>query len=137
MNKIVNLMVDKYKLRDYGLDFMGYIINSSKDVTYHHLVISKRNGGKETVKNGAILIKNSHKYLHLIERDDYNRYLMIRDLLIEENRKGIIDLTILRDINVLLNEFEENNIVNDIYQNRFLKSVDIDILNNIENYKLI
>ena len=69
-------MVDKYKLRDYGLDFMGYVINSSKDVTYHHLVISKRNGGKETVKNGAILIKNSHKYLHLIERDDYNRYLM-------------------------------------------------------------
>ena len=136
MDKIVNLMIDKYKLRDYGLDFMGYRIRNSKELTYHHLIVPRRDGGKETIKNGAILIRNSHNYLHLIEREDYNLYLSIRKLLIDENRKGLIDLVILRDIDKLLSCFENRNNVNDIYKKRFLKSFNQEILDNIENYEL-
>ena len=137
MNKIVNLMIDKYKLKEYGLDFMGYRITNSRNLTYHHLIVPRRNGGEETIENGAILLKKSHKYLHLIEREDYNLYISIRRLLIKENRIGEIDLTILRDINCLLIEFEKNNDVIDIYKNRFLRNIDKEILDNIENYRLI
>ena len=136
MNKVVNLMVDKYKLKDYCLDFMGYRIKKTHDLTYHHLIIPKRNGGEESIENGAILIKRSHKYLHLIEKKDDDIYIELRNLLIKENKIGKLELVILRDINKLLNEFEKKYDVNDIYKNRFLKQVDKDILDNIEKYEL-
>ena len=137
MDRVVNLMVNKYKLKEFGLDFMGYRIKNSKDLTYHHLVIPRKNGGKESVENGAILVRKSHQYLHMIERREHNLFLDIRELLIEENKKGLLDLVILRDINNLLYEFENNNDVDNIYKNRFLYNMDAKILNEIDKYELI
>ena len=133
---VINLMVNEYNIRTYGLDFMGYVINNPKELTYHHLIIQKKHGGKKTKENGAILLKKAHKYLHFIEKKDKELFQKITKELIKENRSGNIDLNILANINTLLLEFEKKNKVNEIYKNRFLRQIDGDVLKNINKYEL-
>ena len=136
MKNIVHLMINKYNLDKFGLDFMGYKIKDSKNLSYHHLIIRKKNGGKETIENGAILTKISHKYLHFIEQTNYQIFKKITEQLILENKCGELKLEYLYEINNFLNDFESQNKVQDIYKKRFLNELDKDILNNINKYEL-
>ena len=138
MSMIINLMVNMYKVKEYGLDFMGYRVSNIKDLSYHHLIIPKEMGGKETVENGAILLKASHKYLHYIESNNKSLFKEITNQMIIENRKGYIDLENLAIIDQLLLEFEKvnKNEIKNRYPTRFLREIDKDILDNIDNYEL-
>ena len=142
MKKIVNLIVNKYNMREYGIDFMGYVINNPKKLTYHHLITPKQYGGEETIENGVVLLRYSHHYLHLIEEYDFKTFEKITKQLIEENVNGKIDLRNLYNIHRYLLEFEKKNIHNqkielfDIYTRRFLSAFDDDVLNNIDKYEL-
>ena len=142
MKEIVRLMINKYNLREYGLDFMGYRITRSRNLTYHHLINKQKNNGKSTIENGAILLKNSHFYLNVIEKENYNIFKKITKEMIIENQKGEIDLINLYNIDQLLLEFEEKYydkykfMVPDIYRNRFLREIDKDVLDNIDKYEL-
>ena len=132
-------MVNTYGIREYGLDFLGYRVTNIRDLSYHHLIIPKELGGEETVENGAILLKKSHHYLHLIEKYDKELFKQITEQMIIENRKGYIDLENLVIIDKLMLLFENDNKIllkKYDYPIRFLREVDKDILDNINKYEL-
>ena len=68
MKPITLEMINIYKIRKLGYDFMGYTFSKPQELSFHHLIVPKRLGGKETIENGAILKQcTSHDYLHRIE----------------------------------------------------------------------
>lgn len=70
----------------------------------------KRNGGPETIWNGAILCgKTIHPYLHLIEQYDPEIFYLITSELIDENIKRQLTLDSLRRIRTLLEYFEKEH----------------------------
>lgn len=69
-------MLQIYKPLEIGKDWLNYKIVRVQDLTYHHIK-EKRNGGKRTLENGAILIKRSHDYLNYL---DYCHHRYYRDL---------------------------------------------------------
>lgn len=142
MKKIINLMINKYNINKIGLDFMGYRVTSPKDLSYHHLIIEKKDGGKETIENGAPLNKISHRYLNLIERTNYNIFKQINNEMIKENKQGFISIINLYKIDILLLKFEKEYLkkkkvnVLDIYRKRYLRELNPEILQEIDKYEL-
>lgn len=107
MKYITELIINEYRLR--GIDFMGYRFNRG-NASYHHLIIPKRLGGKETVENGAVLNgKTSHPYLHIIENIDYDRFLAITSEIIDEKALGRLDESNLKRIDDILRGFEKEH----------------------------
>lgn len=105
MKNITKIMIEQFDLK--GIDMMGYKFKKS-DASYHHLIVPKRLGGKETIENGAILNgKTSHPYLHLIESFDYDRFLAITSEMIDENILGRLDKKCLERIDDILKGFEK------------------------------
>lgn len=92
------------------IDFMGYEF-SRRSASYHHLIIPRRLGGKETLDNGAVLNGyTSHPYLHIIEMLDEEIFLRITSEMIDENIKRKIDIANLKRIRGLLLYFEKDNV---------------------------
>ena len=107
MKQIVKDMIKLYKINELGFDFCGYSLQKGDIYTYHHNIIARRNGGPETISNGAILCgKSSHPYLHIIEAKDLDRFNAITSELIDENIKGYLDQKNLLAIDDILNGFE-------------------------------
>lgn len=105
MKNITKTMIEEYNLKD--TDFMGYKFTKS-NASFHHLIIPRRSGGKETIRNGAILNgKTSHPYLHVIENFDYDRFLAITSEMIDENILGRLDKDCLKRIDDILKGFEQ------------------------------
>lgn len=110
MKPITREMIKMYQLNKLGFDFMGYKFNRSEQLSYHHNVIAKRNGGLETIRNGAILVRDtSHDYIHIIERIDPEIFYLITSEMLDENLKGKIDIENLRKIRDLLLYFENDH----------------------------
>ena len=110
MKPITREMIKMYQLNKLGFDFIGYKFNRSEQLSYHHNVIAKRNGGLETIRNGAILVRDtSHDYIHIIERIDPEIFYLITSEMLDENLKGKIDIENLRKIRDLLLYFENEH----------------------------
>lgn len=109
---VTNLMINEFKLRELGTDFMGYDLQRSDFYTFHHLIVPRRCCKKEGLGdgyltwNGAILFRQPHDYLHIVERYDYDRFLALTSEMIDENVKGYIDPVNLRHIDDILRGFE-------------------------------
>ena len=98
-------MIKLYNIKDF--DFMGYNLVRSQ-ASFHHLIIAKRDNGKELISNGAVLTQNtSHDYLHKIELIDYDAFLAITSEMIDENIKGYLDVKNIRKIHDILKQFEK------------------------------
>ena len=83
MKEITREMIRIYKPK--GIDWMGYDINSIRDLTYHHIQ-KREHGGPLTLDNGALLRGNtSHEYLHIIEYKDLDMYIYINNILKQIN----------------------------------------------------
>ena len=103
-------MIRLYRLKMLGFDFMGYTFSNKGQLSYHHLIVPRRFGGKATIENGAILRQNtSHDYLHKIELTDREIFDSITDRMIEMNRNGKLDLENLKIIRDLLLYFEREH----------------------------
>lgn len=110
MKPITREMIKMYQLNKLGFDFIGYKFNRSEQLSYHHNVIAKRNGGFETIRNGAILVRDtSHDYIHVIERIDPEIFYLITSEMLDENLKGKIDIENLQKIRDLLLYFENDH----------------------------
>ena len=97
-------MIDTYCV--YGFDFMGYKLSKHNPYSYHHIV-KKENGGNTSLENGAILTKNSHNLLHIIEYREYQIYITINQILRLINiSKQAPTKEYLKIINDLLEQFE-------------------------------
>lgn len=110
MKEITRLMINEYGLKKLKFDFMGYAFVKTDQLSFHHLIIPKRNGGLYTRDNGAILRQNtSHDYLHIIENYDYDMFLAITSELIDENIQGKLSLENLKRIKDILLCFEREH----------------------------
>jgi hypothetical protein len=132
MKDVKKRLVDNFKIYDICYDFMGYGFTFVRDLDFHHLIVPAKNfkipHEKGLLKwdgtlyipeepysedgydywNGAVLNgSTSHKYLHIVERYDFNRFLDITNEMIEEKEKGFIDPINIDNIDMLLSEFEE------------------------------
>lgn len=113
MKPITREMVRIFELKKLGYDFMGYNIHNIDKISFHHLVVPKRNckakglGDGYLFWNGAILVQEtSHDYLHIIERIDRDMFLEITKLMIEQNKNEKLDLESLKRIRAILLAFE-------------------------------
>ena len=103
-------MIRLYQLKRLGFDFMGYTFDNKGQLSYHHLIVPRRFGGKATIENGSILRQNtSHDYLHKIELTDREIFDSITDRMIEMNINGKLDLENLKIIRDLLLYFEREH----------------------------
>lgn len=95
---------------------MGYYICKKSILTYHHLIIPNCMGGPKTYWNGCVLIRDtSHDYLHEIEKNDYERFLLITSEMIDEKIKGKLDIENLRQIRDILLSYEQEHEVKQKY----------------------
>ena len=110
MKQITKLMINEFKIKELGFDFMGYELQKGDIYNYHHLIIPNKHGGPETRWNGAILCcKSSHPYLHLIEAKDYDMFCYITSEMIDENVRGCLDIQNIRNIHAVLDRFEREH----------------------------
>lgn len=116
MKTVTREMVRLYNLRKLGYDFMGYNIHNVEKLSFHHLIVPKRECKSQGLGdgyykwNGAILVQEtSHDYLHIIERTDRDMFLEITKLMIEQNKNEKLDLESLRRIREVLLMFEREH----------------------------
>ena len=116
MREVTKLMIKDFKIMKLGYDFMGYKVNRTKDLSFHHLIIPHREskaygiGEGYLYWNGAILCgKTIHPYLHLIESVDPEIFYELTSEMIDENIKGRLDIDNLKRIHDLLLYFEREH----------------------------
>ncbi len=114
MKEITREMIKTYNIKKLKYDFMGYTFNNINELSFHHLIVPKRDCKKQglgnglLIWNGAILKQaTSHDYLHLIERLDREMFLRITKYMIEENINKKIDIDNLKRIREILLLFED------------------------------
>lgn len=107
MKLVTKLMIDEFKIKKIGYDFMGYSLQKNDRYTFHHLIVPVRNGGPTERWNGAILCGNtSHPYLHIVEGRDLDLYKYITNEMIDMNIKGYLDIQNIIRIDEALCSFE-------------------------------
>ena len=109
MKEITKLMIDEFKIKQLGYDFMGYNPQKGDIYTFHHLIIPNRNGGPYARWNGAILFSTPHQYLHVIEAKDYDMFCYLTSEMIDMNIKGYLDMHNIRNIDNVLCQFEREH----------------------------
>lgn len=110
MKRVTALMVNQYKIKELGFDFMGYTFANKNDLSYHHLIIPNRLGGPMTVENGAVLVRNTaHDYIHRIEPIDPEIFAFITSEMIDENISGRLDTRSIKRIHDVLKYFEKEH----------------------------
>ena len=116
MREITKQMIEHYKIMKLKMDFMGYEVFEKNTLSFHHLIVPRRNcksvglGEGYLWWNGAILNQpTSHEYLHLIETKDYDMFLAITSEMIDQNIKGYIDRENLLRIRDVLEQFEREH----------------------------
>ena len=136
MREVTRNMIKIYCLNKLKYDFMGYTFESTRELSFHHLIVPKKDckhlerKGFE-IWNGAILKQdNAHEYLHKIECYDREIFQAITDEMIEENKQGYLDMEHLRAIHGYLEYFEReylgkrakngNEIIKEEYLRRLL-----------------
>lgn len=108
MKEVTKLLIDEFKIKQLGYDFMGYSLQQNDIYTFHHLIIPARKNGPIARWNGAILCgKTAHPYLHIIEGRDYDMFCYITSEMIDMNIKGYLDIDNLKRINDVLTLFEK------------------------------
>ncbi len=110
MKAVTDNMIHIFSMKKLKFDFMGYTFKRTNSLSYHHLIVPARCGGKETVENGAVLNRQTaHDYLHRIENVDPDIFYYITSEMIDENIKRKIDIYNLRKIRDLLEYFEREH----------------------------
>ena len=117
MKEITKFMISNFKLKQLGMDFMGFSLQKNDIYTFHHLIIAKRDCRALQIPaegyvrwNGSILCgKTSHPYLHLIEAKDFDMFCYITSEMIDMNIKGYLDIDNLKRISDVLKQFEKEH----------------------------
>ncbi len=135
MREVTKIMIKKYALMKLKYDFMGYEFERTNELSFHHLIIPRkecnhREGKGFEIWNGAILNQNNaHEYLHKIQCYDDDRFQAITLEMIDENLKGHLDIENLKAINDVLESFEKEYLGvrtkngNEIIKEEYLKRI--------------
>lgn len=113
MKQVTKLLINDFKIKQLGYDFMGYSLQKDSILSFHHLILSKEYCKKAKLGkgywywNGVILNQeNSHEYLHLIQRYDDELFRYITSEMIDMKIKGYLDKQNLIAIGQILDYFE-------------------------------
>jgi len=107
MKEVLRQMLRIYKPFSQ-MDWLNYKLKKD-DVTFHHIT-KREDNGKKTIENGAILMPNSHSYLHLIECLDINTYMALNQIFrIVNNQMSEPTMEQRILIDKILSEFEDNH----------------------------
>lgn len=113
---ITNFMLNEYKVMELGHDFMGFALKRPEEISFHHLVVAKRDCAKmglghgEYVWNGALLVRDTaHDYVHIIERINPDTFYALTSEMIDMNIKGYLDPENLKNIDDMLCSFEREH----------------------------
>lgn len=117
MKQVTNLMINDFKIMQQGVDFMGFHVEHKQSLSFHHLIIARRNCARKNIPNdgyvywnGSILVQDtSHNFLHAIERVDDEIFYLITSEMIDQNLKGHLDKENLLKIKELLEYFEREH----------------------------
>ena len=114
MKQVTYEMIEIFRINKLKYDFMGYTFKRTNELSFHHLIVPKREckaqglGEGYLFWNGAILKQDtSHDYLHIIERIDRKCFEKITEILVYENQMRKLDKESLIRIRELLLSFEE------------------------------
>jgi len=77
MREILVEMLEIYKPN--GIDWMDYRMTKKNPYTFHHIK-EKRNGGRLTISNGAIITQNAHIYLNHLDANYHKIYMELNDM---------------------------------------------------------
>ena len=116
MKYVTKLMVNEFKIKELGHDFMGYRVTRKSPISFHHTIISHKKCLEDGLGhgywkwNGSILVQDtSHEYIHVIERIDPDAFYAVSSELIDMNVKGCLDIENLRNIDDILKCFEKEH----------------------------
>ena len=110
MRKVTKNMIKTFKLEELGFDMMGYTFDKIDELSYHHLLVSKRYGGSASYWNGSILVRQTaHDYLHVIEKVDLDMFNAITRELEDQKKARKIQIENLRRIRDILTSFEREH----------------------------
>lgn len=54
MRQITAEMIEEYQLKKLGFDFMGYTFRNIKDLSFHHLIIPRKDSRKHGIGDGYV-----------------------------------------------------------------------------------
>lgn len=115
MREVTKLLINDFKIKELGYDFMGYALQKGDIYTFHHLLIANRDGGPYDYWNGVVLLSTPHQYLHTIEAVNYKYFTYLTSEMQDMKIKGYLDSYNLEEINNILCEFEHK------YRNYYTK----------------
>ena len=81
-NRNLKKLINIYK--PDGYDWMNFVLTRRNPFTFHHIV-SRCEGGEDTIKNGAILTRRAHDLLHLLEYICPDAYDDLQEIFIHIN----------------------------------------------------
>lgn len=107
MKNITRIMIDQWNMKD--VDWLGYKMTRNNPYTFHHIQ-KREHGGREIISNGAIITKNPHEYIHLIEIKDLEMYIYLNNILKEINNQGYMPIyRQYKAIDSILSQFEREH----------------------------
>lgn len=113
MKEITKQMIQEFRIRQLGFDFMGYTFKKTGELSFHHLIVPHRDckmyglGEGYAFWNGSILNQSTaHDYLHAIERLDPDIFSYITSEMIDENAARQLRIENLKRIRSALLSFE-------------------------------
>ena len=106
-NKNLKLMIRKYKPKGY--DWMNFNLTRRNPYTFHHIV-SRSDGGEDSINNGAILTRRAHDLLHLLEFVCPSAFNDLQNVFIRINRSqnGVTDEDICEIDSILYGVFNND-----------------------------
>lgn len=113
MKEVTKLLINDFKIKELGYDFMGFSLCKNSLLSFHHLILSKEYCKKAHLGkgywywNGVILCQDtSHEYLHLIQRYEDELFRYITSEMYDMKAKGYLDKQNLIAIGQILDYFE-------------------------------
>ena len=100
MKRVLKIMVDIFE--PDGVDWMNFALTKNNPYTYHHIQ-EKHNGGDRSIDNGAILTRNAHNLLHMLEKFCPDAYEDLQNVFAKINgsKKPVTD-EIIQEIDDIL-----------------------------------
>lgn len=115
MGSLTNKLFYDFNLHKLGYDFMGYLFDDKKEISYHHIQ-PRHYKGKTTYDNGALLCRTtSHNYIHVIEEQDFKLFIELSQILKDEHKCNAITKEHLEEIRNILEFFERK------FENQYTK----------------
>lgn len=113
MKQVTNLLINDFKIKELGYDFLGFSIRKNDVLSFHHLILSKEYCKKAKLGNGywywngvILCQETSHSYLHLIQKYDDKLFKYLTSEMIDMKNKGYLDTYNLKNIQDILDYFE-------------------------------